>query len=289
MTTDPIVLFGTGRCGSTALHDVLSRHRRLAWLSRMNILFPGRPAVNRWFQRAIDLPGLGPWLHDTVTPTEPYPFHDRLHAGISESCRDLRADDISASEATRVRSAWEANLTSTRDRLLIKFTGWPRVGLVQQILPNARFVHIVRDGRAVAYSILRVPFWQGWRGPEHWRYGQLSADDTARWDASDRSFAVLAGIEWRILMDAAEEAKALLPPDRLLEIRYEDLCADTDAVIDEVLRFTGLERTPAFERALARFDLTSRNDAWRDALSSTDQGALRELLGETLQRYGYTP
>lgn len=289
MTTDPIVLFGTGRCGSTALHDVLSRHPRLAWLSRWNILFPGRPAVNRWFQRAIDLPGLGTWLHDTVTPTEPYPFHDRLHAGISESCRDLRASDISLPEAKRVRAAWEANLTRSRDRLLIKFTGWPRVGLVQRVLPDARFVHIVRDGRAVAYSILRVPFWQGWRGPEQWRYGALSPTDQAAWDASGRSFALLAGIEWRILMDAAEEAKALVPADRLLEIRYEDLCADSDAVIDEVLRFTGLERSPAFERAFARFDLRSRNDAWRSALDPADAAALTDLLEPTLARYGYAP
>lgn len=289
MTTDPIVLFGTGRCGSTALHDVLSRHPRLAWLSRMNILFPGRPVVNRWFQRAIDLPGIGPWLHDTVTPTEPYPFHDRLHAGISESCRDLLASDISASEAKRVRAAWDANRTASRDRLLIKFTGWPRVGLVQRILPDARFVHIVRDGRAVAYSILRVPFWQGWRGPEHWRYGALSPEDQAAWDASGRSFAVLAGIEWRILMDAAEAAKKLVPPERLIEIRYEDLCADPSGVVDDLLRFAGLERTPAFERAFERFDLTSRNDAWRTALEPDDRDALTALLGPTLERYGYTP
>ncbi|MEM6931810.1 MAG: sulfotransferase [Myxococcota bacterium] len=287
MTTEPIVIFGTGRCGSTMLNDLLSRHGELAWLSKFNILFPDNPAINRWFMRAVDIPFVGRRLHDRVSPSEAYPFHERLHGGLAECCRDLGPRDIAASDVQKVREAWLANRTPKRNRLLVKFTGWPRVGFVKRILPDARFVHIVRDGRAVATSLLRVPWWQGWRGPGEWRYGPLSESDQAIWEASGYSFAVLAGIEWRILMDAAEAAKAQLPPEQLLEVRYEDLCGDPDPVLDEIFSFLRLKRTAAFERARSSIRIRPSKKTWLKELEPADVAHLNQVLAGHLDRYGY--
>lgn len=56
-------------------------------------------------------------------------------------------------------------LTKKRNRLLFKITGWPRVGFLHEIFEDAKFIHLIRDGRAVAYSLLQQPWWEGWRGP----------------------------------------------------------------------------------------------------------------------------
>src|SRR5215211_3537507 len=36
----PIIIVGTGRCGSTLLHRVVARHEDLGWLSPYNEVFP---------------------------------------------------------------------------------------------------------------------------------------------------------------------------------------------------------------------------------------------------------
>ena len=91
-------------------------------------------------------------------------------------------------------------------------TGWPRTGLLRAAYPDAKFVHVVRDGRSVANSWLQMGWWDGYRGPDNWYLGPLSRADQTEWEDSDRSFVVLAGIGWRILMNAMDEARALMPP-----------------------------------------------------------------------------
>ena len=140
----------------------------------------------------------------------------------------------------QVRGAFCSMLTSRRDRLLVKITGWPRIGFLDEIFEDARFVHILRDGRSVASSLLHVGFWTGWYGPQGWRAGQLSSEDQATWDAYDRSFVALAGLEWRIQMRAIEAARRQLDPARFLEIRYESFCEQPLETYRRVLDFADL-------------------------------------------------
>jgi len=44
----------------------------------------------------------------------------------------------------------------------------PRIGFLQAIFPDAKFIHIVRDGCAVANSRMNAPFWKGWQGLNTW-------------------------------------------------------------------------------------------------------------------------
>jgi hypothetical protein len=46
------------------------------------------------------------------------------------------ASDVTARVKSQVRSAFKAVLTPSRDRMLIKITGWPRIGYLDEI-----FVH----------------------------------------------------------------------------------------------------------------------------------------------------
>lgn len=289
MTSDPIVIFGTGRCGSTLVNDLLAHHPEVAWLSRLNVMFPSYPAVNRWLLRAIDLPVVGQALRDRLGPSEAYPFHATLHAGIAGSVRDLEARDVLEREVPRIRAAWMANRTPRRHRLLVKFAGWPRVGLVQRVLPEAKFVHIVRDGRAVAASLMRMPWWGGWRGPEAWRFGPLSAKDRREWEKSGRSFAVLAGLQWKICLEAAEAVCKALPEDRCREVKYEDLCADPRAVLAELCDFLELPVTPGFEEAWARLDVRPAGEGWRQDIDAGELAHLDRVIADPLRRYGYAP
>jgi omega-hydroxy-beta-dihydromenaquinone-9 sulfotransferase len=288
MTTPhkPIIIVGTGRCGSTVFHRLLATHSRVMWLSGFCDRYPTRPAVNRRAVLAASHPLLRPLLGRKVQPGECYKFWDKHAFGFSEPCRDLVRADVSARVKKQVRAVMGAMLTPTRDRLLVKITGWPRIGYLNEIFEDARFIHIMRDGRAVASSLLHVNFWRGWYGPHGWRAGLLSPEDQATWESYDRSFTALAGLEWRIQMRAIETARRALDPARFLEVKYEDFCDNPREVARHVLAFSELPDSAAVERTVQATPIKN-SQRWRDDLTPDQQTLLDDLLRDDLARHGY--
>lgn len=282
----PIIIVGTGRCGSTVFHRLLARHPQVMWLSGFCDHYPTRPALNRRAVLAVSHPLLRPLLERKVQPGECYKFWDKHTFGFSEPCRDLVRADVSARVKRQVRPVLAAMLTPTRDRLLIKITGWPRIGYLHEIFEDARFIHIKRDGRAVASSLLHVNFWRGWRGPQSWRAGLLSAEDQATWESYDRSFTALAGLEWRIQMRAIESARRSLDPARFLEVKYEDFCDRPLDIAHEVLEFSELPGSMALDREVEATAIKN-SQRWRDDLTAEQQKLLDDLLREDLVAHGY--
>lgn len=283
----PIIIVGTGRCGSTVLHRVLARHPRVMWLSGFCDRYPTRPAWNRRAVVAVSTPLLNHVLGNRIQPGECYRFWDQHAYGFSEPCRDLVSTDVTARVKRQVRGAFEAMLTPTRDRLLVKITGWPRIGFLNEIFEDARFIHIVRNGRAVANSLLHVNFWRGWYGPQGWRAGLLSPEDQATWEAYGRSFTALAGLEWRIQMRAIEAARRTLDPARFLEVKYETFCEQPLETCRRVVEFAGLPYAADFERHVRAVTINDMSDRWRRDLTTAQQSLLDDLLREDLVRYGY--
>jgi hypothetical protein len=285
--TKPIFIVGTGRCGSTLFHRLLGSHPQTMWLSGFCNRFPTRPAWNRWAVSALDYRLLRGLVGRWIRPGEAYRFWDRLAYGFSEPCRDLGRSDVTARMKRQVRAVFESMLTPKHSRLLIKVTGWPRIGFLNELFDDARFIHIVRDGRAVASSLVHVNFWRGWYGPQGWRAGSLSPEDRAIWESYDRSFVALAGLEWRIQMRAMEVARRALNPQQFLEIKYESFCDRPVDTYRRVLEFVELPNSREFERRIQNASIENMSTRWRDDLTPGQQALLEDLLGEDLVRYGY--
>jgi len=165
--------------------------------------------------------------------------------------------------------------------------------LIQEALPEARFIHIIRDGRDVALSVQST--WFGAKSYAHAAHG------------------------WKFRMDKAHAACPELA--YYLEIRYEDLVRDTEATLRKVCAFLDLpwdagmlnyhERS---EQRLAEWgDETNRPDGqfitgeqkraihvfttrppdssrcgrWQTELSEDDQRMFEASVGELLDRFGY--
>jgi hypothetical protein len=257
------------------------------WLSGFAYMFPRRPALNRWAVTAMGNPVLQGVFGGKIRPGEQYRFWDEHVYGFSEPFRDLLRTDVTARVKKQVRSAVAPMLTPNRSRLLAKITGWPRIGFLKEIFPDARFIHILRDGRAVASSLLHIDFWKGWQGPSGWRAGPLTAEDEAAWEASNRSFVTLAGLEWRIQMRAMDAARQTVDDHEFLEIKYEEFCNHPLETCRQVLEFAELPGSPAFEREVKAASIRNSN-RWKDDLTTDQQQLLDDLLREDLQRYGYT-
>jgi len=287
--TKPIFIVGTGRCGSTVFHSLLATHPHTMWLSGFAEEFPDKPAWNRRAVTAVGNPLVRRIFGKRIKPGENYGFWYRHAYGFAEPGRDLVSADVTPRVRKQVRTAMEPMLTPKRNRMLIKLTGWSRIGFLNEIFDDAKFIHIVRDGRAVASSLLHISSWQwrGWYGPYSWRYGPLSPEDQAAWEASNRSFAVLAGLQWRIHTRAVEAARQALDPQRFLEVRYETFCEQPAETCRRVSEFAELPDSASFERHVKAASIKDMTNRWRADLSGDQQAMLTDLLREDLLRYGY--
>ncbi|MFQ5688786.1 MAG: sulfotransferase [Gemmatimonadota bacterium] len=286
-SADPIFVYSVGRSGSTVFHEIFTRHPDVAWLSPLCDRWPQRFRLHRGLLRLVDAPLLGAGLRRRFHPDECYRFWDHHCPGFSTPCRDLVADDVTEAQRRAVLCSLGRLTTGRRYRLLVKITGWPRMGFLSEIFPRARFIHVVRDGRAVVNSMLKVGWWWGWRGPANWRFGELGEVYREEWERYDRSFVALAAIEWKLLLEAAGAASARIDPALHMTIRYEDLCGDPVAVFESVAEFCDLRWPRALERRVRAAGLRSRNDKWRSDLSALQQRILNEALQPHLARLGY--
>lgn len=141
--------------------------------------------------------------------------------------------------------------------------------LVGDVYPDAAVVHIVRDGRDVARSLVSQPW-----GPTTYRD---------------------AALEWVSGIEAARKAAPRL--DRYLEVSYERLLADLVHQVPALYRFLGLDDSEdVVRRALAEasvpynVDPTARTlteSKWRGGLAPDELRAVLEVAGPLLDELGY--
>lgn len=306
--TDPAYLFiiGTGRCGSTLVQELIARHPDVGFVSnvdatlaawnpkgrRNHFLYGSVPAAYGRRDRAY-LKNLRYTLGERIHfgPSEAYKLiSQQVAPTVSAPFRDLTEDDVTPWLADRFRSFFEERAAAQGSPVFMhKFTGWPRARFIDEIMPNARFLHLVRDGRAVASSIIQRPWWKGYLGVPGWGFGELPDDLRDIWERSNRSFVVLAGLEWVVLMNAFDQAAARIPSDRYFELRYEDLVADPRGTWLQILSLSGLEWTEAFDEAFRAYPVaTSRTEAFRRDLTPAQVDLLEAAIGPYLEARGYT-
>lgn len=169
-----------------------------------------------------------------------------------------------------------------------------RVPFLKAVFPDARIVHIVRDGRDVACSL--VP---GCAGAE-WRHlrppGWLELME--RWDGVERCARA-----WKEIL---ELALADLETVRHVQIRYEDLVQAPRTTLERVFGHIGLEFAPEAAAYAARLseavpgsyhaqgqsrwfrpDHDHRIGRFRQNMTVEQQRATSELLAPMLERLGY--
>jgi hypothetical protein len=99
---------------------------------------------------------------------------------------------------------------------------------------------------------------------------------------------VLAGLEWKILMEAFAAAERAVPAEAWLELRYEDVVERPREQVERLLAHLGLEWTDGFERAFAGLEFTrARSGAYREELSARDADLLDRVLAPALRAHGY--
>lgn len=151
------------------------------------------------------------------------------------------------------------------------------IPLLAELFPEARFVHIVRDGRDVTLSYLSVNF------------GAESVGEGA--------------IYWKRAVERGRRDGSRLGPARYQEVKYEDLVQDPEATLHALCGFVDLPFDPRmlryYERAQAvktsihatahrRLSEPPRKAReWRNEMRPQHLALFDALAGTTLERFGY--
>ncbi len=213
----PFFVVGSGRSGTTLLRIYLNAHSQVAipseswFLTQLLKELPAdRPLSLDEQRRALRIvKGHERWQLDWDTP--PQALDRLLDGGVERTLAELVDEVFRLEVAASGKPAW-ADKTP------------PYVGIIPELarlFPGARFVHVVRDGRDVTLSYLRV----GWGTIGRTPYGLAHY-----WAGAVRMGAL-----------AAEE----LGPEVVMHLAYEDLVLDTRAALERVCAFLDLPFEPA--------------------------------------------
>src|SRR6188508_3217837 len=138
-------VLGTGRCGSTLLHELVARHRDVGFLTNVDDRFGRGPSARVQAGIYRRLPAAATQKGRLrLAPSEGYRALEReVSPIVAESVRDLDASDATPWLADRFRRFFETR-ASAQDKALFlhKFTGWPRARFVDAVLPGTRYVHV---------------------------------------------------------------------------------------------------------------------------------------------------
>lgn len=238
--------------------------------------------------QTMNYPIVGNYLGKTIGPSECYNFWNYYSRGFGTTFRDLCPEDVSIKTEARVREAFSRMLTKKRNRFSIKITGWPRIGYLKEIFNDAKFIHILRDGRAVANSLINVKFWRGWRGPENWGFGELKPSYKQEWAERGKSYVALAGIQWKIIIDAVQLGIEYIDRANFFELKYEHLCLDSVEAFRKIIDFCELEWSTEFEKMISSYHLNIiHNMKWQNELTKKQQMMLEEVIFDYLTKYNY--
>ena len=236
----PLFLVGTQRSGTTLLCRMLTAHR--------DIFIKNELPVRRVFK-----PGL---------------TRESIRENISEHIKGRYGKNLDELMAFEGKSVW-----GLKDPELTHY-----LADLKSFLPEARFIIITRDSRAVVNSYME----------NKWGLGTNAYTGALRWRDE-------------ILTQLAFEAEL---PDKVLRIRYEDLVVKQQATLEKVCQFI----EAPFDDAMLSYDQQKsfiregRENAntgraldeslarkWKDKLSNHEIAVVDSVCRDVMARVGYEP
>ena len=293
---DPIFILGHWRSGTTLLHELLALDPQFGFPSSFACFAPGHFLVTeRVLGPVVQILSPRRRPQDDMRWSVERPQEDEfalLAQGVPSpysmflfSRRDtpdlayLDFDGVSASGVDRWRRAHRRFLRALawrdpRPAVLKSPPHTARLRVLAEAYPRARFVHIVRDPRAVIPStrnmIEALAQCFGLQPPDRGRIRALALALHER------------------LHRALEEARPFVARDRFHELRYEDLVADPLGEMRRLYADLNLGPSGSMEARVARY-LEAAGDfkPARYTLAEDERREIEMRCQSTIRQYGY--
>jgi omega-hydroxy-beta-dihydromenaquinone-9 sulfotransferase len=276
----PILIIGAPGSGTTLLHQTLCSHRDVAYITH-NMLRAGiRKHGRRVGDRRRALLMLQNLIHRD--PASNNPLGDALwikyfgdYNYMTEKDYSEEMADYFRKKVLQVQNLWG------RPRFVDKtLVNCFRVRLLNSIFPDAKFIHTIRDGRAVAFSILNKI--------------DIAGDRFALFDVGfkdilgdkykpDRSELYNYGLAWAEFVRKGREANAVAQ-NRYYEVRYEKLVTEPYDELRNIVDFCELDWYSEFEEKIP--PTQNMNEKWKQKASEEQRIDLEESTFDLRQTLG---
>lgn len=266
----PVYVIGAPRSGTTFLQAMLGGHPAIATTVELTLFNAYVPLWQKIWDREAAAIREGRWTQGLPHIWKEEDFAETIRSFLDRAYRALHARKPGARVLIDKQPDYSFHLD-----------------LIKKWVPGAKFVHIIRDGRDVAASMVAV----------HKRRGVLEATVPA------------AARRWRDHVVAARGATRF-GANRYFEVRYEDMLASGAEKLFDLLRFCGVDSTeeeaaaireqftfeamkaglkmgdPAVKTSPGNFHRGTAG-GWREDLSAADRYDFDRIAGDLLVELGY--
>jgi hypothetical protein len=293
----PIFVIGPWRCGTTLLHELLVLDPRFTSPSNYACFAPNHFLLSEKFaDRFLRflLPTHRPMDDMTVSWQSPQedefalcnlglrsPYWTLAFPNHPPQCRDyLDLEGLTPGEVARWKRVFlqflhELNHRDPRRIVLKSPPHTCRLPVLNELFPNAIYIHIVRNPFIVYSSMMNM-----WR-----RMSEAHGFQTPRFE----------GLEEFVLEQFAhmhqrlEATRGLIDPSRYYEMRYEDLVADPVGQMRQLYEHLQLGDFAAVEPAIQQYaEAKADYRPGRHKLTPAEWETVRHRWGPAIERFGYT-
>jgi hypothetical protein len=280
----PIIIIGAPRSGTNILRDILC-------------------TIN----------GVGTWPCDEIN-------YIWRHGNISTDSDEFTVDMATPNVKNYIKKQFENFALSKSLDIIVEKTcaNSLRIDFIDEILPDAHYIFIVRNGLDVVASanlrwtatldipyllkkvkyvpLVDLPFYTSRYLWSH-IYRMFSSEKRlAFWGPQlnnmkklieNNSLDEICATQWKTCVESSEKGLNKLPPDRVSRIKYEDFVNNPERVLKKICLEANIKMT---DHGIQQASLKVSNrsvDKWKKQLSIKDINKFSPIIKDTMQKYGY--
>ena len=284
MSYQPIIIIGAPRSGTNMLRDVLCQFQKV-----------------------------GTWPCDEIN-------YIWRHGNIGSETDEFSVDMARPKVKKFIRKEFD-NFASDNDlNFLVEKTcaNSLRIPFIDQVIPEAKYIFIVRDGVDVVGSaairwkakldlfyivkkvryvpLLDIPYYAlRYLGSRVYKFFS-SEQRLSFWgpsyiglyeDLKQHSLEEICALQWQRCVDLSEQAFYNMPENQVIKIKYEEFVNNPVEVLRQVLSQLGIQHTDDQLRESV-IDVSAKSiGKGRQALNKVEIKAISELISDTLNRHDY--
>lgn len=290
----PVFIIGCPRSGTTYLLRTLASNTNFTWVThhvnnepekyqlveRLKLYKPFFFGKRNYFKGGLNNPTYpaacepwGFWNHY-------FPYF-QWKKDFCEVPRNARPEDVNDEEVQKIRSVVEemCKINGT-NVFLSKYTDFPRIQLMKKVFPEAKFIHLVRDGRAVANSYnqkIQKGEFQTSKEEMNW----VSAWDENRqknYLENHRHPLAFTLYQWMFFVDQILEELKTIPQDDFITVKYSDLIKDTKGEVEKIMSFIEVPLDSNMKFFIKNRPGQNMNNKWQERLEEAEKDTFDEVL-----------
>jgi hypothetical protein len=274
MKYNPFFIVGVGRSGTTLIRLMLNSHPNLAIPYETHFLTKYITQIDRYkplnSKESVEKLIKDMLSEDLLKQWDVVPTINDVISRLPEKV--ILADVIDAIYSFYAEAHGKKRWGDKSDYL-------SKMNEIHQVFPDTQFIHIIRDGRDVANSVMKMS------------WGPSDIIEAAEW--------------WREYVRLGRCMGMMLPDNQYMEIRYEDLVLEPEVSLRKICNFLGepysnemLEFYKTSESLIPESrksqhynanspPQSSRTYAWKKSMRNIDVALFEIYASDQLQEFGY--